>query len=82
MQLMDNDKLITCGNDGLIKMWDKYVIYAIVIYRNKGTIKMPLEGHTKAVLSIQFNQTKRILVSGSADRSVKIWKPQPTWQCV
>jgi hypothetical protein len=42
---MDLDKIITCGNDALIKIWDK----------NKGVLKMALEGHEKAVLCMDFN---------------------------
>jgi WD40 repeat protein len=49
--------------------------------RAKAVLKLALEGHEKPVLCIAFHP-KRIIASGSADRSIKIWRPAPTWQLV
>ena len=43
---------------------------------------MPLEGHEKAVLCIDFHKKNRIIISGSADRTVRVWRPNTTWKCV
>ena len=30
VKLMDSDKLITCGNDNMINIWDKYVMLCVI----------------------------------------------------
>ncbi|CAD8043148.1 unnamed protein product [Paramecium primaurelia] len=66
---MDDDKIITCSKDMTIKIWDK---------RTK-QLKMELKDHTDQILCIAFSQ-KRIIASGSVDKTVRIWKPSPSWK--
>ncbi|CAD8053399.1 unnamed protein product [Paramecium sonneborni] len=66
---MDDDKIITCSKDWSIKIWDK---------RTK-QLKMELKDHTDQILCIAFSQ-KRIIASGSVDKTVRIWKPAPSWK--
>jgi WD40 repeat protein len=42
-------------------------------------MKMTLIDHTDQVLCVAFFK-KRIIASGSADKTVRIWKPSPHWQ--
>ncbi|MEH2231654.1 MAG: caspase family protein [Nostoc sp.] len=37
-----------------------------------------LEGHTKSVNSVSFNHKYQLIVSGSADGTLKLWKPDGT----
>ncbi|CAD8044665.1 unnamed protein product [Paramecium primaurelia] len=66
---MDDDKIITCSKDQSIKIWDK---------RTK-QLKMELKDHTDQILCIAFS-LKRIIVSGSVDKTIRIWKPSPSWK--
>ena len=58
----DGSLIATCGADRKIKLWDA-----------KGVLKTTLEGHKDWVSSIAFSPDGKQLVSGSFDRSVKVW---------
>uniref|UniRef100_A0A8D8RZP7 Uncharacterized WD repeat-containing protein alr3466 n=1 Tax=Cacopsylla melanoneura TaxID=428564 RepID=A0A8D8RZP7_9HEMI len=68
-------KLVSCGNDdNLIKLWSLF--YDI----NKGYVTLEpvatLQGHTSAVSSVGFNNASTLIVSGSMDKTVKLWDLQ------
>lgn len=67
--LMPNDKLVTCAND--VRIWDC----------KTGQLKMTLEGHTKPVLCLAYHYGKKMLISGSADRTIRLWQVQKVWTC-
>ncbi|CAD8059450.1 unnamed protein product [Paramecium sonneborni] len=71
LKLMDSDKIISCSKDGSIKIWDK----------RSRQLKMTLKEHQDQVLCIAFSK-KRIIASGSVDKTVRIWKPCPFWKQV
>jgi WD40 repeat protein len=51
----DGKKIATCSDDRIISIWDA---------ENGGRVLEPLEGHTRAVLSIEFSPGGNFLVSG------------------
>ena len=57
-----NDKLASGGGDKLVKVWDL----------GAGTA-VDLAGHSSAVLAVAADDAAKLIVSGSADRSVKGW---------
>ncbi|CAD8141716.1 unnamed protein product [Paramecium pentaurelia] len=71
LALMDGDKIITCSKDTSIKIWDK----------RSRQLKMTLKEHKDQVLCVAFSK-KRIIASGSVDKTVRIWKPCPFWKQV
>jgi len=46
---------------------------AIVLNRKTGRKEVTLIGHTKKVNAVKFHPTKDVLMTGSADNTVKIW---------
>ncbi|KAL1446794.1 hypothetical protein WDU94_015629 [Cyamophila willieti] len=65
-------KLVSCGNDdNLIKLWS--LVYDIT--RGRVTLEpiATLQGHTSAVSSVGFNNASTLIVSGSMDKTVKLW---------
>jgi WD40 repeat protein len=52
----DGMKVATCSDDRTISVWDA---------ENGGRLMEPLEGHTEAVLSIEFSPSGNFLVSGN-----------------
>ena len=59
---VDNSLIASAGGHNTIKLWD--------LRRN--TVKM-LRGHNDKVNSVAFSPNGRLLVSGSEDRTVKMW---------
>lgn len=59
--MFDNQKLISCGLDSTIKVWNYHNGQCISTYR----------GHEDAVVSVDF--LDKTIVSGSADSTVKVW---------
>ena len=58
------DAALACGTaDGMVRLWDL----------RSGQVHRNLVGHTGAVTSLQFDE--RVLVTGSADRSIRVRKP-------
>ncbi|KAG9096378.1 hypothetical protein FS749_008612 [Ceratobasidium sp. UAMH 11750] len=51
-------------DDGTIRIWDAHT---------GQTIGKPLEGHTHAVLSVEYSSDSARIVSGSQDRTIRIW---------
>lgn len=69
---LDNDKIASAGEDGIVRLWE----------RLEGKLLATLQGHTKEVECLAYQDTGRILASGSADRTIRVWRPVPAWQCV
>jgi len=46
---------------------------AVVMNRKTGRKEATLSGHAKRVSSVKFHPTKDVLITGSADNTVKIW---------
>lgn len=65
-------KLVSCGNDdNLLKVWT----LTCDVTRGRVILKpvTSLQGHTSAVTSARFNHASNLLVSGSMDKTVKLW---------
>ncbi|MEM7726734.1 MAG: NB-ARC domain-containing protein [Cyanobacteria bacterium P01_A01_bin.45] len=82
-----DEKIIACtniGNDNnVIRIWQIDSLnknYIGEIDSNQVPHKI-LEGHNDSIWSIAFNPDSKLIVSGSSDRSVKIWDSQ-TGQCL
>lgn len=55
-------KIVTGGNDNLVKLWD-----------SAGNYIRSFNGHSGAVLSVQFSKDGTKIISASADNSIKLW---------
>ena len=69
---IDGDKVASGGDDGRVKLWE----------RIEGRLLISLLGHTRGITCLAYHSGARILVSGSEDKTIKVWRPVPTWQCV
>lgn len=56
--------LLSCGNDGEIKLWDVY---------HKRKLLRAFYGHSRAVKDVQFNSSGTEFLSCSYDRKVILW---------
>lgn len=83
----DGQTLISCGDDSRIKIWNPYTgecirtIYRQVSYEEwdeeldeEPEPKVISEGHSTSVFSIAISSDSKTLISGSYDRTVKIWE--------
>jgi len=61
----DKKRLITCGYDGKIKIWD---------FKNTDKEPAVIEGHTSWVYCSVFDKFHSTIISGSADKSIEITK--------
>ncbi|NJM21855.1 MAG: hypothetical protein HC907_25605 [Richelia sp. SM1_7_0] len=82
-----DDKIIACANIGnennVIRIWQIDSLnknYISKIDSNQVPNKI-LKGHNDSIWSIAFNPDSKKIVSGSSDRTVKIWDSQ-TGQCL
>ncbi|CAO3643546.1 unnamed protein product [Cunninghamella echinulata] len=60
----DNSKLAICGLEKLLLIWDP----------KKGELLQSLVGHTEQVTSCAWLQNNTHIISGSFDRTLKLWK--------
>ncbi|XP_026680022.1 uncharacterized protein LOC103510053, partial [Diaphorina citri] len=73
-------KLVSCGNDdNLLKLW--ILSYDLARGRVSLSPLASLQGHTSAVTSVRFNHKSSLLVSGSMDKTVKLWDV-PSLTCI
>eukprot|EP00505_MAST-04D_sp_SCG-Rhode-Island_P001653 Stramenopile-MAST_4_protein_1653 len=55
--------IIAGGVDGCVHMWDS----------NTQRIKHKMTGHKQKVLTVKFSTTGKAVISGSSDRTIKLW---------
>ena len=72
----DGSRMVSAGADGIVKVWDRQSLRAI----------LTLRGHAAAVTVLAFSADGRRLASGSADGWVRIWDTASgetlvKWQC-
>lgn len=81
-----DEKTIACANigneDNFIRIWQIDDLNSSLNKNNHNQIpNIILKGHDDNIWSIAFNPDGTKIVSGSSDRTVKIWNPQ-TGQCL
>lgn len=59
----DNQGIVTCADDGLVNMYDV----------GGGTLATYMRGHAGMVLCADASDCGKYIVSGGADRTVKVW---------
>lgn len=67
---ISDESFASCSNDGTIRIW-----------RNNSAEKV-LTGHTSFVYSLDYIQSKNMLVSSGEDRSVRVWDLNQEGKCV
>ncbi|XP_075219196.1 WD repeat, SAM and U-box domain-containing protein 1-like isoform X2 [Lycorma delicatula] len=68
-------RLVSCGTDHLIRMWDVTVSEVLDGQEANGIIEpfRSLVGHSSAVTSVHFNPTGSLIVSSSLDKTARLW---------
>lgn len=64
--------MVTSSEDATIKVWDF----------ETGEYERTLKGHTDSIQDIAFDAGGKLLVSCSADMSIKLWDFQQTYECI
>ncbi|MGM3305413.1 eIF2A-related protein [Anabaena sp. WFMT] len=82
LALSSDGKLLACANLGnenhIIRLWQIQSLHKGNSYQAPDKI---LQGHTDNIWAIAFSPDGKIIVSGSSDRTVKLWDSQ-TGQCL
>ena len=77
-----NGQMLACGNIGngnnIIRLW---LVNSLDKANPQQVPNQILQGHTDSIWSIAFSPDSKIIVSGSSDRTVKLWDSQ-TGQCL
>jgi len=66
LALLKNGDLASCSVDSLVKIWSCSTL----------RVKQSLHGHTDKVLCLQVMNSSGYIVSGSSDRTIKVWDPE------
>ncbi len=66
LALLKNGDLASCSVDSLVKIWSCSML----------RVKQSLHGHTDKVLCLQVMNSSGYIVSGSSDRTMKVWDPE------
>src|SRR6266511_115092 len=77
----DGTQLATAGGDKLIKVWDldhgsRTTDHELPVTGSPKELAR-LEGHTLQVLGVAFNSNATQVVSGGADKQIKVWDIKP-----
>ncbi|DBA03625.1 TPA: hypothetical protein N0F65_006804 [Lagenidium giganteum] len=59
----DNAKFASCGRDKMVFLWDV----------PSGEVVRKFEGHSYGVNCVQFNANASVLLSGSYDKTIRLW---------
>lgn len=59
----DGSDLVTVGEDGTVKIWRA----------DTGALRRTLEGHDKAIVSVDIDRRGRYLATASRDKTARIW---------
>ena len=70
---LPNRRIASCSEDKTIKIWKSNIIYS-------RSVKL-LVGHSDSVTSILYIKEKDIMISGSLDRTIRLWN-MSTYQCM
>lgn len=79
-----NNLLATCGRDSVIKIWACDTLQGEALARRSDdtgvtlSLLHNLEGHRGDVVSVEWSETGKTLVSGARDNTIKIWSPGST----
>ena len=64
LEFLDKQRLATGGSDNLVHLWDTA----------SGRRLARLEGHTGSVASMAYNPSTGLLVTGSYDTTIRLWR--------
>lgn len=72
--IQDDGVLVTGGDDGTMRFWDYKTGYA---FQNETAMVQPgsLRQAENGILALRFDLTGTRLITGEADKSIKIWRP-------
>jgi WD40 repeat protein len=71
-QIEDFSKIITCCSGGLIKIWST----------ESGECLKTLTEHTNRVEGLIVSNDKKYLISGSSDKTIRVWNIENDFECV
>lgn len=64
LEFLDKQRLATGGSDNVVHLWDTV----------SGRRLARLEGHTGSVAAMAYNRSTKLLVTGSYDTTIRLWK--------
>ena len=73
-------EIISAGDDKIIVIWEKF--YNKNNKKIEYKIRKTLQGHKNGVSSLLFIKEKKYLISGSKDKTIKIWDSTQNYKCI
>lgn len=73
-------EIISAGDDKIIVIWEKY--YNEINKKIEYKIRKTLKGHKNSVSSLLFIKENKYLISGSKDKTIKIWDYTQNYKCI
>ena len=73
-------EIISGGDDKIIVIWEKY--YNENNKKIEFKIRKTLQGHKKSINSLLFIKENPYLISGSKDKTIKIWDYTQNYKCI